>query len=293
MTSTPILGARPSVIGLVSPKVGSAARFPVKSILREPSARTTALGYSTACLKRKMGDRYESDRQHGADKKRRVATDDSDEEANVEAVEDDLESDQESAMLNTNANANGQVTDFARNEEDTDATDATGDGENGTPVVAKRQKTVHFDMNLNMTAEVGRRTIDETKLLVRRALDSHAVSGRPGHDDQDFIELVDVFSHDNEPYRDPRRSRRHGSADDDEDEGNTVPPDELVLYVAALTTAAPLLNKSCINLVRKMLACSWVGRDERFFRAFVQCMFPVFPMFPMFPMFSFHHSYPV
>lgn len=203
-----------------------------------------------------MDDRYENgDRQqHGADKKRRVTADNSDDESN----------------FNEDGTVENGMRRRTRDESDATGDDVDGDAVNGTPAVAKRQKTVHFDMNLNITTEVGRRTLEETKLLVRRALDSHALAGQPGHDDQDFIELVDVFSHDTEPYRDPRRSRRHGSADDDDDEGNMVPPDELVLYVVALTTSAPLLNKSCINLVRKMLACSWIGRDDKFFRAYVQ-----------------------
>ncbi|KJR82566.1 RNA polymerase I-specific transcription initiation factor RRN3 [Sporothrix schenckii 1099-18] len=265
MTSTPILAARPSVTRLVSPKVG-AVPFPVKSILRESSARS--LEYSQNTLKRKMDDRYDNDAQHSADKKRRLAADNSDEESDVE--EDDNGQSQSSEMQMKKITDGEVKAELIRNGEESDATGDENDAGTGTPAMVKRQKTVHFDMNLNITTEVGRRTLEETKLLVRRALDSHALAGRPGHDDQDFIELVDVFSHDTEAYRDPRQSHRHGSADDDDGEGNMVPPDELVLYVVALTASAPLLNKSCINLVRKMLACSWIGRDDKFFRAYVQ-----------------------
>ncbi|CAK7207154.1 DNA independent RNA polymerase I transcription factor [Sporothrix eucalyptigena] len=275
MTSTPILSARPSVTRLVSPKVGTGP-FPVKSILREPSS-TRTLEYSQQVLKRKMDDRYESDqKQADAGKKRRLTVcDDNDEneDDNDETGEDDDEDAEDLGVKSTE--------ELIRTELESDGTPDDEDG-NRTPIAGKRRKTVHFDMNLNITTEVGRRTLEETKLLVRRALESHALANRPGHDDQDFIELVDVFSHDTEAYRDPRsRSsssssshRRPNMSDDDDsdDEGNTVPPDELVLYVVALTTCTPMLNKSCINLVRKILACSWVGRDDKFFRAFVQFM---------------------
>ncbi len=144
---------------------------------------------------------------------------------------------------------------------------------------AKRQKTVHFDMNLNIATEVGRQTLHETKRSVRRALENHDIAARrPGHDDQDYIELVDVFSHDTEPYRDPLDDSGSGDeaggggGDGTEESGNMVRPNDLVLYVVALTSCTPLLKKSCVGLVRAVLATSWVGRDDRFFRAYVQCM---------------------
>ena len=299
MASTPILAARSSATCLVSPKVG-AGPFPVKSILREPSSKRT-LELSQKLLKRKMDDRYESDQKQGdAGKKRRlvdsvVVDEEQDEEQEEEQEgadkddEDDdntkegnrtsleVSRDMNAAALLLNEMENDST--FDDNDDDDEYDDVDGAGRKTPKAGAKRRKTVHFDMNLNITTEVGRRTLEETKVLVRRALESHALANRPGHDDQDYIELVDVFSHDTESYRDPRRSSsssssRRGDSDDDDDEGNTVPPDELVLYVVALTTCTPMLNKSCINLVRKMLACSWIGRDDKFFRAYVQCTLP-------------------
>ena len=38
----------------------------------------------------------------------------------------------------------------------------------------KRKKSVHFDMSLNMTADIGHRSIELTKKAVRRALENHA-----------------------------------------------------------------------------------------------------------------------
>ncbi|CAK7223957.1 DNA independent RNA polymerase I transcription factor [Sporothrix bragantina] len=284
MTSTPILAARPSAARLVSPKIG-AGPFPVKSILREPSS-TRTLEYSQKVLKRKMNDRYESDQKQGnAGKRFRladgvIADDDENEQEEEEEDGNDEDETREDSSKSLEVSRKMNAAALLLNEMESDGTpddDDDDDAGKRTPLAAgKRRKTVHFDMNLNITTEVGRRTLEETKLLVRRALESHALANRPGHDDQDYIELVDVFSHDTEAYRDPRRSRssssssRRADSDSDDDEGNTVPPDELVLYVVALTTCTPMLNKSCINLVRKMLACSWIGRDDKFFRAYVQ-----------------------
>ena len=247
MTSNPVLMARPSAVNTETPRNGSATKPPYKSIL----------------LKRKLEDGPDSD-DRTTDKRRRVGPGGS--RDYPEAGKD------ENKAAASNGSNDGEY------DQDLDEGVVIG--------ASKRQKTVHFDMNLNITTEVGRRTLEETKVSVRRALQSHSIAAsRPGHDDQDYIELVDVFSHDKEPYKDPsgatngssssRRRRASEAADDDDDDddddGNMVRPDDLVLYVVALSVCAPLLNKSCINLVRKLLACSWVGRDDKFVRAYVQC----------------------
>ncbi|CAK7568116.1 MAG: DNA independent RNA polymerase I transcription factor [Sporothrix epigloea] len=272
-----MLAPRPLVSRLISPKIG-AVPFPVKSILRDPSSART-LEYSQSLLKRKMDDRYESDQKQGDAGKRRRLVDGID----IEEEEEKDEDGKDDARINGSRKlellrgANAAALQF--DEVESDGTPDDEDKHTSKTISSsgnKRRKTVHFDMNLNITTEVGRRTLEETKLLVRRALESHALAKHPGHDDQDFIELVDVFSHDTDAYRNPQNSdngsKRRSDSDDDEDAGNTVPPDELVLYVVALSTCTPVLNKSYISLVRKMLTCSWIGRDDKFFRAFVQFM---------------------
>jgi len=42
----------------------------------------------------------------------------------------------------------------------------------GSPT--KRKKSVHFDMSLNMIADIGHRSLELTKKAVRRALENHA-----------------------------------------------------------------------------------------------------------------------
>lgn len=139
---------------------------------------------------------------------------------------------------------------------------------------SKRKKTVHFDMSLNMTTEIGKRSLDATKTEVRKALEGHARG-----QNEDYNDLKDVFANDRQRYLAP-------IAGEEED---TLKPEELVVYVVALTTCAPLLNKSCSALIKTILQCSWVGRDELFLKAFVQflaalvsaqgsCMEPVLAM---------------
>ncbi len=119
---------------------------------------------------------------------------------------------------------------------------------------SKRKKAVHFDIGLNLTAGVGDKLV-ETKKKVRRALEAHS---RGDHDL--FKELKDRFASDSNPYPTPTSS----------DEDDYFKPDELVAYVVTITTFAPQLNKSCFALVKAMLGCKFLGRDDNFFRAYVQ-----------------------
>lgn len=141
------------------------------------------------------------------------------------------------------------------NDDLSEAEEEKQDGRPGSPLT-KRQKTVHFDLSLNITTEVGKRTLEETKRSVRHALEMHAVG-----DDQEYIELQEAFSNDRDQYLGPIAG--------EEEDG--VKPEELVLYVVALTSSTPMLNKSCATLVKNILSCSWFGRDDKFFRAYVQC----------------------
>jgi len=121
----------------------------------------------------------------------------------------------------------------------------------------KRKKSVHFDMNLNVISEIGARTLEETKKQVWKALDEHARG-----DSELYIELKDIFANEKERYLAP-------IAGEEED---TLKPQELVLYVIALTSCAPSLNKSCSALVKTILQCSYLGRDDTFFKAYCQLM---------------------
>lgn len=248
MSSDPILMARPSS---VNSERNISANGNTNGTADANGAPTKP--YKSILLKRKLDDRPDSE-DRDADKRRRVTSGSSRDYQEIENIE------------NGSGSGNGSP---SSSGEDYDL-------DEGVALVRpKKQKTksVTFDMNLNITTEVGRRTLQETKILVRRALQGNSAKS------QDYIELVDVFSHDKEPYRDPSiangtsRKKRAGDSngdDSDDEDGNMVRPDDLVLYVVALAGCAPMLNKSCISLVRKLLECSWIGRDDKFVRAYVQ-----------------------
>ena len=117
----------------------------------------------------------------------------------------------------------------------------------------KRRK-VFFDDIRNVTYEVGRRTMDDVKREVRAALEDH-LRGNDGQYDM----LKELFANDKQRYLPPVVG----------EEDDTLKPHELQSYVMALTSCVPILkNKECTGLVKIILKCSWLGRDEGFTKVF-------------------------
>lgn len=114
---------------------------------------------------------------------------------------------------------------------------------------AKRVKTVAFDDALNTVKQIGSKTLQEVKALVKKALEDHAKG-----DDSDYDELRDVFS--------AERNKRRKNSDIQQQQ-------ELLLYVLALTSCTPMLSR-CSDLVKDVLGCNWLTRDDDFAKAFVQ-----------------------
>ncbi|KAM5351715.1 hypothetical protein ACJ41O_004438 [Fusarium nematophilum] len=118
---------------------------------------------------------------------------------------------------------------------------------------SKRRK-VFFDDIRNVTYEVGRRTMDEVKLEVRTALEEHL----RGNDGQ-YDTLKELFASDKQRYLPPVVG----------EEDDTLKPHELQIYVMALTGCIPILkDKACNGLVKIILKCSWLGRDDDFVKVF-------------------------
>ncbi|KAI9167033.1 RNA polymerase I-specific transcription initiation factor rrn3 [Paramyrothecium foliicola] len=118
---------------------------------------------------------------------------------------------------------------------------------------SKRRK-VFFDDIRNVTYEVGRRTMDEVKMEVRSALEDH-LRGNDGPYDT----LKELFANDKQRYLPPVVG----------EEDDTLKPHELQVYVMALTSCIPILkDKDCNGLVRTILKCSWLGRDEKFVKVY-------------------------
>ncbi|KAM0297639.1 hypothetical protein HYE67_007190 [Fusarium culmorum] len=119
----------------------------------------------------------------------------------------------------------------------------------------KRRKVLFDDIrNVTVTYEVGKRTMDEVKLEVRTALEEHL----RGNDGQ-YDTLKELFATDKQRYLPPVIGE-----DDD-----TLKPHELQVYVVALTGCVPILkDKACNGLVKTILNCSWLGRDDAFVKVF-------------------------
>jgi RNA polymerase I-specific transcription initiation factor RRN3 len=95
------------------------------------------------------------------------------------------------------------------------------------------------------------RSLESIRLEVKSSIEAHLKGDSEGYDT-----IKEVFS--------PRRADN----EDDENEGDGRV--DMHTYLLALTSYASLLNKGCSGLVKAVLACEWIGRDESFVKAYVQ-----------------------
>lgn len=131
------------------------------------------------------------------------------------------------------------------------------DGSMGTPSSPRKRQKVEFDMNLEIH-EVGARSVEEIKLEITKALDGHARG-----DDEEYDILKETLSGKQRFYDD----------EDDEDADPTLPEkrrQELKGYMVALASFAPHLGRSASGLVKSVLHCQWLGRDEQFAKVYTQ-----------------------
>ncbi|KAH7416999.1 RNA polymerase I-specific transcription initiation factor-like protein rrn3 [Cadophora sp. MPI-SDFR-AT-0126] len=94
------------------------------------------------------------------------------------------------------------------------------------------------------------KSLDSIRAEVKRSIEAHV---KNQGDSEGYDNIKEMFA--------PRRD------EDDEGEGSNV---DLKTYLVALTSYTSLLNKNCNGLVKAMLACEWMGRDEAFVKAYVQ-----------------------
>jgi RNA polymerase I-specific transcription initiation factor RRN3 len=117
-----------------------------------------------------------------------------------------------------------------------------------------KRRRVLFDELRNVTHEFAGRSMEDIKFEVRTALESHL----RGNDGQ-YDSLKELFANDKQRYLPPVV----GEADD------TLKPHELQAYVMALTSCVPVLkDRRCNGLVKTILQCSWLGRDDVFLKKF-------------------------
>lgn len=141
-----------------------------------------------------------------------------------------------------------------------DDSDGADDDE---PPTKRQKKTVVFNEDLNMVKEISGKSLEEAKREVRQALEAHSRG-----DDEDYDNLKDIFS----PNAKQLKAADDDEEDDEEDGEEAANPQDLIVYVVALTGYVPLLGRSCSGLLRSVLRCPWLERDENFARAYIQLL---------------------
>ncbi len=96
------------------------------------------------------------------------------------------------------------------------------------------------------------RSLDLVRAEVKMAIQAHLKGDSEGYD---IIKAA--FS--------PKAADEEEDEDED-DEGKRA---DLKAYLYALTGYTSMLNKSCSGMVKAILACEWMGRDESFVKAYV------------------------
>ncbi|XXG94466.1 hypothetical protein Hte_000723 [Hypoxylon texense] len=128
----------------------------------------------------------------------------------------------------------------------------------------KRQR-VEFDLNnieIHEIREIGARSVEEIKQEIKKALDRHDQG-----DDEDYGILKEVLSGKQSLGEDDEDS------DEDEDVDPTLPAkrrQELNIYLLSLASFSPRLGRACDGLVKSVLQCQWLGRDELFAKVYIQ-----------------------
>lgn len=135
----------------------------------------------------------------------------------------------------------------------------------GARIPRKKRARVEFDLENIEVHEIGARPVGEIRNEIRDALDRHAQG-----QDEDYDLLKQTLQGKHVSYRD----------DDDDDDDNHNHNDgsvaiakqrqELKGYFLALTAFAPRLGRSCDGLVRSLLQCQWLGRDDQFAKIYIQ-----------------------
>lgn len=121
----------------------------------------------------------------------------------------------------------------------------------------KKRKTVMFNENLNVVKRIGgSKTVDEAKRDIMLALDGH-----DRHDSEDYDRIKELFA--------PQSRRGSGALDVAEADDET---EDALAYVVALTGLAKRVDRKYPGLVKSVLRCAWLERDDNFARAYIQLM---------------------
>jgi RNA polymerase I-specific transcription initiation factor RRN3 len=143
-----------------------------------------------------------------------------------------------------------------RSREDAALDDDTSSMEDSAQSPRKRPR-VEFDLKNIEVHEIGSRSVEEIRKEIQNALDLHAQG-----EDEDYDVLKQTLN--GKPI----------SFDDDDEDADPAAlikqRQELRGYYIALTAFTPRLGRTCDGLVKSLLQCSWVGRDDQFAKIYVQ-----------------------
>ncbi|OTA99561.1 hypothetical protein M426DRAFT_325030 [Hypoxylon sp. CI-4A] len=131
------------------------------------------------------------------------------------------------------------------------------DDDMASPQSPRKRQRVEFDLNNTEIHEIGARSVDDIKQEIRKALDRHDQG-----DDEDYDILKDMLS-----------GKQRSYEDDEEDDDPSLPAkrrQELKVYLVSLASFSPRLGRACDGLVKSVLQCQWLGRDEQFAKIYVQ-----------------------
>ncbi|KAM7223223.1 RNA polymerase [Rhypophila decipiens] len=137
--------------------------------------------------------------------------------------------------------------------------DDDGQELHGSPI--KKRKTVIINEELNMTKTFGGKSVEDAKRDIKRALDGHARGNN-----QDYRNLIQLFA----PSKQPTLYESDSDEDDDRLDPDAPRPQHLFLYVVAMTSHVTSLGTKCQDLVKAILECAWLEKDESFSKAYIQ-----------------------
>ncbi|KAI0966370.1 RNA polymerase I-specific transcription initiation factor RRN3 [Xylaria arbuscula] len=146
-------------------------------------------------------------------------------------------------------------------DDDDDDDDDSASSMDGSHSPQRKRARVEFDLENIEVHEIGARSVEEIRNEIREALYRHAQG-----QDEDYDVLKQTLQGKSASYHD----------DDDVDEQPIDPVaiakqrQELKGYFIALTAFSPRLGRSCDGLVRNVLQCEWLGRDDQFAKIYIQ-----------------------
>ncbi|KAM7196105.1 RNA polymerase [Naviculisporaceae sp. PSN 640] len=149
--------------------------------------------------------------------------------------------------------------------------DDNGDELHSSPI--KKRKTVIINEDLNMVKNIGSKSLDDAKRDIKRALEGHKRGKK-----EDYEKIIELFASSKSPSQsqnskdDEETDDDDEDDDDDDDDSHTPKAQDLFVYVLALTSQVTLLGRNCHGLVKAVLQCAWLDRDEDFSKAYTQLL---------------------